>query len=154
MSDDMNGPCLNETQDELARVWGVVWVFFDDGSGADDRSQIRHADIPLCHASSCVPRDVQRFHDASIAISQVKRMLFPAGETSREGNMFAVRLKAAVFVVQQTFYHFDFRFNEQSLTPATLRDLATCRFIEQQRNVAIGDYLCAAIASSSRNSMS
>lgn len=52
--------------------------------------------------------------------------------------MLAKRLKAAAFGVQQTFEQFDFRFNEQSLPPATLRDLATCRFIDQRRNVVIG----------------
>ena len=57
---------------------------------------------------------------------------------SRENNMLAKRLKAAAFGVQQTFEQFDFRFNEQSLPPATLRDLATCRFIDQRRNVVIG----------------
>lgn len=57
---------------------------------------------------------------------------------SRENNMLGKRLKAAGFGVQQTFEQFDFRFNEDALPASTLRDLATCRFIEQHRNIVIG----------------
>ena len=57
---------------------------------------------------------------------------------SRENNMLSKRLKAAGFGVQQTFEQFDFRFNEEALPASTLRDLATCHFVEQHRNIVIG----------------
>ncbi|MCK4515574.1 MAG: IS21-like element helper ATPase IstB [Spirochaetaceae bacterium] len=57
---------------------------------------------------------------------------------SRENSMLGKRLKAAGFGVQKTFEQFDFKFNEEALSAKTLRDLATCSFIEQQRNLVIG----------------
>lgn len=57
---------------------------------------------------------------------------------SRENSMLAKRLKSAGFGIEQTFEQFDFRFNEEALPSAVLRDLATCRFIEQRRNVVLG----------------
>lgn len=57
---------------------------------------------------------------------------------SRENSMFAKRLKAAGFGVEKTFEQFDFRFNAQALPAKTLRDLATCHFIEQRQNLVLG----------------
>lgn len=57
---------------------------------------------------------------------------------SRENSMLAKRLKAAGFGVQKTFEQFDFRFNEEALPAKTLRDLATCSFVEQHRNLVLG----------------
>lgn len=58
--------------------------------------------------------------------------------SSREDSMFSKRLKAAGFGVEKTFNEFDYRFNEKALPPATLRDLATCHFVEQRQNAVIG----------------
>jgi DNA replication protein DnaC len=57
---------------------------------------------------------------------------------SREDSMFALRLKAAGFGVEKTFQGFDFHFNEKALPPATVRDLASCHFVEQRQNLVIG----------------
>jgi len=57
---------------------------------------------------------------------------------SRENSMLGKRLKAAGFGIQKTFEQFDFKFNEEALSAKTLRDLATCSFIERQRNLVIG----------------
>ena len=57
---------------------------------------------------------------------------------SRENSMLSKRLKAAGFGVQKTFEQFDFKFNEEALPAKTLRDLATCSFIEQRRNLVLG----------------
>ena len=57
---------------------------------------------------------------------------------SRENSMLGKRLKAAGFGVQKTFEQFDFRFNEEALPAKTLRDLATCTFIDQRRNLVLG----------------
>jgi DNA replication protein DnaC len=58
--------------------------------------------------------------------------------TNREDSMVAKRLKAAGFGVEKTFQQFDFHFNEKVLPPATLRDLASCHFVEQRQNLVIG----------------
>lgn len=57
---------------------------------------------------------------------------------NREDNMLSKRLKAAGLGVQKTFEDFDFRFNEEALPAAVLRDLGTCHFIEQRQNLVIG----------------
>lgn len=57
---------------------------------------------------------------------------------SREDSMAAKRLKAAGFGEEKTFQQFDFHFNEKVLPPATLRDLASCHFVEQRQNLVIG----------------
>ncbi len=57
---------------------------------------------------------------------------------SRENSMLGKRLKAAGFGVEKTFEQFDFRFNEEALPAKTLRDLATCTFIDQRRNLVLG----------------
>jgi len=57
---------------------------------------------------------------------------------SREDSMFARRLKAAGFGVEKTFQEFDFHFNDKALPPSTLRDLASCHFVEQRQNLVVG----------------
>jgi DNA replication protein DnaC len=58
--------------------------------------------------------------------------------TNREDSMVALRLKAAGFGLEKTFQEFDFHFNEKALPPATVRDLASCHFVEQRQNLVIG----------------
>ena len=58
--------------------------------------------------------------------------------TNRENNMLATRIRNAGFGLEKTFTEFDFRFNESALGAALLRDLATCHFIAERRNVVIG----------------
>lgn len=58
--------------------------------------------------------------------------------SSREDSMFSKRLKTAGFGVQKTFADFDFRFNDKALSPATVRDLASCHFVQQRQNLVIG----------------
>ena len=57
---------------------------------------------------------------------------------SREDSMFAMRMKAAGFGAEKTFQEFDYHFNEKALPPATMRDLASCHFVEQRQNLVIG----------------
>jgi len=57
---------------------------------------------------------------------------------NREDNMLSKRLKAAGLGVQKTFEDFDFRFNEEALPPAFLKDLASCHFLEQSKSLVIG----------------
>ncbi len=56
---------------------------------------------------------------------------------SRENNKIQARIKAAEFGMEKTFEGFDFHFNEDALSSTLIRDLATCHFIEQKRNLVI-----------------
>jgi len=56
---------------------------------------------------------------------------------SRDTNSFQKRLKAAGFTMRMTFESFDFEFNGAVLPAPALRDLASCRFIEQRRNLVL-----------------
>jgi DNA replication protein DnaC len=56
---------------------------------------------------------------------------------NREANNFQKRLKAAEFGIIKTFEGFDFNFNEEALPSSLVRDLATCHFVEQNKNLLI-----------------
>ena len=56
---------------------------------------------------------------------------------SRESNSFQKRLKAAAVSSRMTFETFDFDFNTAVLPAQVVRDLASCRFIEQRRNLVL-----------------
>jgi DNA replication protein DnaC len=56
---------------------------------------------------------------------------------NREANNFHKRVKSAGFGVIKTFEGFDYQFNEEALSSALIRDLATCHFVEQNRNLVI-----------------
>jgi DNA replication protein DnaC len=98
--------------------------------------QLKRLKMPgVLHALDLRVAEAQQ---ASLGYLEFLSLLIEDEMQNRENNMLAKRLKAAAFGVQQTFEQFDFRFNEHSLPAATLRDLATCRFIDQRRNVVIG----------------
>lgn len=56
---------------------------------------------------------------------------------SRDSNSFQKRLKTAGFSTRMTFESFDFEFNSSVLPAPALRDLASCRFVEQRRNLVM-----------------
>jgi len=56
---------------------------------------------------------------------------------SRESNSFQKRLKVAGIAGRMTFEFFDFEFNSAVLPPQLVRDLASCRFIDDHRNVVL-----------------
>ena len=56
---------------------------------------------------------------------------------SRESNNLAKRLKAAGFGIEKTFEGYDFSFNSDIFPSALIRDLATCRFLENKQNLVI-----------------
>jgi len=64
-------------------------------------------------------------------------LLFQDELLNREGNNFQKRIKAAEFGVIKTFEGFDFNFNEEALSSSLIRDLATCHFWEQRRNLVL-----------------
>jgi DNA replication protein DnaC len=56
---------------------------------------------------------------------------------SRESNSFQKRLKSAGVASRMTFETFDFDFNAIVMPAQVVRDLASCRFIEQRRNLVL-----------------
>ena len=64
-------------------------------------------------------------------------LLFQDELLNREGNNFQKRIKAAGYGLIKTFEGFDFNFNEEALSSSIIRDLATCHFWEQRRNLVL-----------------
>lgn len=56
---------------------------------------------------------------------------------NREANNFDKRMKAAGFGIQRTFEEYDYNFNSDIFPAKMVRDLATCRFIENKQNLVI-----------------
>lgn len=56
---------------------------------------------------------------------------------NREANNLVKRLREANLSNRCTFESFDFRFNERTLPPQTIRDLATCRFLAQNQHLIL-----------------
>lgn len=56
---------------------------------------------------------------------------------NRESNNFEKRIKAAGFGIQKTFEGYDYNFNTEIFPAKMIRDLATCRFIENKQNLVI-----------------
>lgn len=56
---------------------------------------------------------------------------------NREANLLSKKLKTGGFSSRMTFESFDFRFNEETLNPQTIRDLATCHFVERNQSLVL-----------------
>lgn len=56
---------------------------------------------------------------------------------NRESNNFEKRIKTAGFGLQKTFEEYDYNFNTEIFPAKMVRDLATCRFIENKQNLVI-----------------
>ena len=56
---------------------------------------------------------------------------------SREANILTKRLQNGGISPRHTFESFDFRFNNEALPSQTIRDLATCTFIERNQNLIL-----------------
>jgi DNA replication protein DnaC len=75
---------------------------------------------------------------------------------NREANNLAKRLKLANLSNRFTFESFDFHFNAPVLPPQTLRDLATCHFLDRSANIilcgppGIGNYVKSSVMRSRR----
>jgi DNA replication protein DnaC len=54
---------------------------------------------------------------------------------SREANILSKRLTSGSLSSRHTFESFDFRFNNETLPSQTIRDIATCHFIERGQNL-------------------
>jgi DNA replication protein DnaC len=81
---------------------------------------------------------VQEAQENNLGYLEFLRLLLQDELSNREANNLSRRLKAAGFAQQKSFEGFDTRFNEEILPASVIRDLATCHFVEQRRNVVLG----------------
>jgi DNA replication protein DnaC len=56
---------------------------------------------------------------------------------SREANILSKRLACGSISSRHTFESFDFKFNNEAFPSQTVRDLATCHFIERNQNLIL-----------------
>jgi DNA replication protein DnaC len=56
---------------------------------------------------------------------------------SREANILSKRLRNGGLSPRYTFESFDYRFNGDAIAPQTIRDLASCHFIQQNRGLIL-----------------
>jgi len=82
-------------------------------------------------------RRLQEAENLKLGYTEFTSLLIQDEVASRESNSFQKRLKAADVSMQTTFESFDYEFNSSILPAPALRDLASCRFIEQRRNLVL-----------------
>jgi len=80
---------------------------------------------------------LQEARDNKLGYLEFLSLLIQDEVINRESNNLQKRLKAAGFGMEKTFEGFDFRFNEEAFPSSLIRDLATCHFVEQRRNLAL-----------------
>jgi len=82
-------------------------------------------------------RRAREAEDAKLGYLEFAALLVQDEVASRESNSFQKRLKSACFAMRMTFESFDFEFNSAVMPAPALRDIASCRFIDQRRNLVI-----------------
>lgn len=80
---------------------------------------------------------VQEAQENRLGYIEFLSLLIQDEIANREANNLKKRLKLAGFGQERTFEGFDFQFNEPLLPSSTIRDLASCHFIEQRRNLVL-----------------
>jgi DNA replication protein DnaC len=81
---------------------------------------------------------VQEAKDTAMGYLEFLSLLVQDELTNRQANNFHKRLKTAGFGQEKTFEGFDFTFTQEAFPSSVLRDLATCHFVEQRRNLVLG----------------
>ena len=76
-------------------------------------------------------------HDLKLGYVEFLHLLVQDEIANREGNNFEKRIRLARFAEDCCFATYDFGFNADQLPPATIRDLATCRFIKERQNLLL-----------------
>jgi DNA replication protein DnaC len=87
--------------------------------------------------ADCLDLRVREAQQAKIGYLEFASLLVQDELASRESNSFQKRLKAAAVSSRCTFESFDFEFNAIAFPPATIRDLAACRFLDQRKNIVL-----------------
>lgn len=81
--------------------------------------------------------DVLRQADPNLGLSELLVELMKTEYETRQENQYRQRLKKAAFPFQKTMDEFDFSQLNESVSPLFLRELATCQFIEDRKNVVL-----------------
>lgn len=78
---------------------------------------------------------VLRQAEPNMGLSELLLELMKTECEARQENQYRRRLKAAGFPYQKTLDEFDFSQLNESVSPAFLRELASCQFVENRQNV-------------------
>lgn len=98
-------------------------------------NDLKHLKLPAM-ADSLDTRTRQA-EESKLGYLEFAQLLVQDELASRESNSFQKRLKVAGVSNRMTFEAFDFEFNNAVLPAQTIRDIASCRFIEQHRNLVL-----------------
>lgn len=80
---------------------------------------------------------VREAEEAKLGYLEFTALLVQDEIASRDSNSFQKRLKLAGFASRMTFESFDFEFNSAVMPGPMLRDLSSCRFVDQRRNLVL-----------------
>lgn len=82
-------------------------------------------------------RRTREAEESKLGYLEFAALLIQDEVASRDSNSFQKRLKTAGFATRMTFESFDFEFNGAVLSAPLLRDLSSCHFVDQRRNLVI-----------------
>jgi len=82
-------------------------------------------------------RRTREAEESKLGYLEFAALLIQDEVASRDSNSFQKRLKTAGFATRMTFESFDFEFNGAVMPAPLLRDLSSCRFVDQRRNLVI-----------------
>ena len=80
---------------------------------------------------------VKQAQESNLGYREFFSLLVQDELVSRNSNNFEKRVKAAGFGIEKTFEGYDYHFNSDILPSSMIRDLASCHFIEQRKNLVI-----------------
>ena len=81
--------------------------------------------------------DVLRQAEPDLGFSELLAELMKTEYETRQENQYLRRLKAAAFPFQKTLDEFDYSQLNESVSPVFLKELATCQFLEDRKNVVM-----------------
>jgi len=93
--------------------------------------------LKLPGMADSLDRRVREAEEAKLGYLEFAALLVQDEIASRDSNSFQKRLKLAGFASRMTFESFDFEFNSAVMPGPTLRDLSSCRFVDQRRNLVL-----------------
>jgi DNA replication protein DnaC len=82
-------------------------------------------------------RRIREAEENNLGYGEFISLLIQDELCQRENNNLKKLLKTAKFGIEKTFESFDFKFNEKVISPAKVREFATCRFLDLRQNIVI-----------------
>ena len=80
---------------------------------------------------------IKEAQDTSLGYLDFLILLVQDEIANRESNILNKRLKVGGLSPRMTFESYDYRFNSEAIAPQTIRDLATCQFIQDRRSLVL-----------------